>query len=208
MRPKEKAMYLYELPISSNLDCGTVVIKFKPVNVKTYFDMEARNDDETIKEFVKHCGVGFNNNGDEVSEISLSKLEAYQALEILEIFGLMLLDDTSPSEVMGDGVLEPMLYELKFPITIKRSENGVESEHEIKALEFKAKTFGEITAVFKVNGKDRFYAFMRVYAKALVDFNVVMTDSFIDKMHISDYLVIQDKIIKKFLNPRKTWKKL
>jgi hypothetical protein len=99
----------------------------------------------------------------------------------------------------GDGIFEPLVYDLKHPITLTREEDGPV----IKQIAFKAQKVGDLSDFLDspANSREEFVSFMRGFGQ-LLGTKLPMTDSIIEALDFVDYLVIRKKIMGKLASSR------
>jgi len=138
---------------------------------------------------------------DEVAEkIKSETLEASDAAELVS--ALVELASPGPKpDFDGDGVSHPIVYTLKYPIRLA-------ADQEVKQLEFKARTLGEVSGFLNAAGEvASFREFMRGFS-TIIGVPLPITDSFVDALDLSDYATVKDHIMGKLTKSRGRLKRL
>jgi len=159
-----------------------------------------------IERFVNACVRAVNGTGDPL-EFATDQLNALDGAELSGVIQEMSAEaDAVVLEVVGDGVTEPVVYTLQYPITLKRAD-GAEGET-IHQLAFEARKVKEISEFLDAKGETReFQAFMRSFARPLGVTMPVLSESIINALDFIDYLVIRRQIMGRFTFARGRWKK-
>jgi len=146
------------------------------------------------------------NGKDDFVAFSAAQLDAADAAELTAMIAAITEEAEDISIGGGDGVMEPLVYDLYYPIELKRAD-GEDSET-IRQIRFVAKKLGDISEFLDARGgAQEFYAFMRTFG-SLVGTQLPMSDSIIGAIDFFDYLVIRNKILGKLTGSRGRWRKI
>lgn len=156
-----------------------------------------------LSRFVASCCRAINGTGNDLSGFSAAQLDAADGAEVAAILGAM-SEEADKVEIGngGDGVTEPLVYNLRHPIELAPPDGDV-----IRQVQFVARKLGDISEYLDARGAgNEFYAFMRAFGTMLGS-NLPMTDSIIGAFDFLDYLVIRRKIMGKLTASRGRWKR-
>lgn len=170
-------------------------------------DLIAVNDEEKVADqlaqFVTRCCRLVNGNG-KFAEFDSRDLQATDGAEFGSILVAMMREvDRHEPTLIGDGINEPIVYNLKYPVQL-----AVDGDT-IKQIQFQAKKIGDISDFLdaKAGSGEEFYAFMRSFGE-LLGTRLPMSDSMIAAMDFEDYLNIRKYILPKLVNSRSKWKRV
>lgn len=156
-----------------------------------------------LRRFVGSCCRAINGTGKDLSEFSADELDAADGAELAAILGAM-SEEADKIEVGngGDGIFEPLVYNLQHPIELAPPDGDV-----IRQVSFEARKLGDLSEYLDARGAgNEFYAFMRSFG-TLLGTVLPMTDSIIGAVDFIDYLVIRRKIMGKLTASRGRWKR-
>jgi hypothetical protein len=160
-----------------------------------------------IEKFVRHACRAVNGS-DAPLEFEASELNLADSADIGNIITTMSEEaDEINIEESGDGISAPVIYTLKYPISLSKDSGEV-----LHQLSFEAKRLKDISEYLDatrpgVGETKEFHAFMRAFAKPMGITVPVMSDAIIDALDFVDYIVIRRKIMGKFTAPRRRWKR-
>jgi hypothetical protein len=161
-----------------------------------------------LARFIQLCGraeVGSNGTG-QLHEIASLELNMSDASEMSAILGAMIEEGRKielPPD--ADGVTEPLVYTLQFPISFPKGDGETET---ISQIEFCARKLGDLSEFLDSRGRaEEFATFMRLFG-TLLGTKYPMNEAVINALDFVDYFVIRDKILGKLATPRGRWKKV
>ena len=153
---------------------------------------------------VSACCRAVNGTG-ELKPFAASQLDAADAAELMSMIASITTEAENVSVGNGDGITEPLVYDLRYPIELARAD-GEEAET-IRQIQFVAKKLGDISEFLDARGgTQEFFAFMRAFG-TMVGTRLPMSESIVGAMDFLDYLVIKGKIMGKLTSARGRWKR-
>jgi len=174
-------------------------------SARTMIDVfnDPRSSAQTAK-LVAACCRAINGK-DEMASFESAQLDASDAAELMAMIASITDEADNISIGDGDGVSEPLVYDLRYPIELARMDNA--SPEVIRQIQFVAKKLGDISEFLDAKGgAQEFYAFMRAFG-TLLGTKLPMSESIIGAMDFLDYLVIKGKIMGKLTSARGRWKR-
>jgi len=174
-------------------------------NARTMIDVfnDPRSSAQTAKLVAACCRAV--NGRDEMASFESAQLDASDAAELMAMIASITDEADNISIGDGDGVSEPLTYDLRYPIELSRMDNA--SPEVIRQIQFVAKKLGDISEFLDAKGgAQEFYAFMRAFG-TLLGTKLPMSESIIGAMDFLDYLVIKGKIMGKLTSARGRWKR-
>lgn len=163
--------------------------------------------------FISNCcraEIGSNGSGELKTFNSIDLYQA-DAAELTDTITALVQDSRAVAAKlsdMGDGVNEPIVYTLAFPIELKkRGPDGEEEIETVTQIEFVARKLGDLSELLDAPWNQKFYVFMRLYG-TLLGVNWPMSDSIIGSLDCVDYFVIRDSILGKLTARRGRWKRI
>jgi len=164
---------------------------------------DSRSSGQTAK-LVAACCKAVNGKAD-LAGFDAAQLEASDAAELMAMIASITDEADSISIGDGDGVSEPLVYDLRYPIELARSDGS--SPEVIRQIQFVARKLGDISEFLDAKGgAQEFYAFMRSFG-TMLGTKLPMSESIIGAMDFLDYLVIKGKIMGKLTSARGRWKR-
>lgn len=155
--------------------------------------------DDALQRIASFCAAACRTADPENERIKPETLEAVDAAELVSALVEMSEADKG-LQFEGDGMTHPIVYNLKFPITLAEGQ-------EVKQFEFKARTLGEITAFLNAEGEvASFREFMRSFS-GIIGVPMPVTDTLIDSFDVADYVNIKEHIMGKLTRSRGRLKK-
>lgn len=158
-----------------------------------------------LKRFVGSCCRAINGTGNDLSEFSPDQLDAADGAELAAILGAM-SEEADKVEIAngGDGITEPLVYNLRHPVELTPGEPNGET---IRQIHFEARKLGDLSEYLDARGAgNEFYAFMRSFG-TLLGTKLPMTDTIVGAIDFLDYLVIRRKIMGKLTASRGRWRR-
>lgn len=145
------------------------------------------------------------NGSDEPLEFAFGELNAADGAEIGSVISAFAEDaQEHDPDTIGDGFAEPLIYTLNTPIRMSLKEDS----EVVTQIMFEARKVRDISEYLDATGATKeFHAFMRAFGKPMGLKIPLMTDIVIDALDYLDYLVIRDKVMPRFVNARKRWKR-
>lgn len=164
--------------------------------------------------FIQNCcraEVGSNGSGELKTFNSIDLYQA-DAAELSSVITALVQDSRAVAAKlvpdMADGVNDPIVYTLAFPLELrKRGPEGDEEIETVTQIEFVARKLGDLSEFLDAPWNQKFYVFMRVFG-TLLGVNWPMSDSIIGSIDCVDYFVIRDSILGKLTAPRGRWKRV
>jgi len=154
-----------------------------------------------LKRLVTTCCRAVNGTGS-LLMFSSDELDAADGAELSAVVAALSQEAEDIDIGPGDGVFEPLVYNLRYPIELAPPNGDV-----IRQIEFQARRLGDLSEYLDARGAgEEFFAFMRCFG-TLLGTNLPMTDSIIGAMDFLDYLVIRRKVMGKLTASRGRWKK-
>ena len=180
------------------------IVMLRPT-ARTMIDIfaDAKPSEQTAK-LVAACCRAVNGKA-ELSLFAASQLDTADAAELMAMIATISDEAEDVAVGNGDGISEPLVYDLRYPITLARSD-GEDSET-IKQIQFVARKLGDISEFLDARGGPaEFFAFMRGFG-TLLGTRLPMSESIVGAMDFLDYLVIKAKIMGKLTSARGRWKR-
>lgn len=194
-------------PIQTDKGEADTLIVTRPTSGVMMKTLDAPNARQRIATFVEGCCYA-RVNGDARVKFESSSLNAADAGEIASVVSAMSGDADGievPDAETADGIGEPIVYTLQFPLHLAKKDDG--SEEKVLQLEFRARTLGEISRYLDAQGTGaEFREFMRAFG-TLLGTRLPMTDTIIDAFDFIDFLVVRNKIMGKLVRSRGRWKR-
>jgi len=182
---------------------GAELVVLRPTARDMAAVFDADGSRELLSRFVSGCCRITNGTG-QLEQFSLDQLDATDAAELFSI--VTAIGDEAAgygATLKGDGLSEPIVYDLTHPIQLSPGEEG----EVIRQISFKAQKVGQISEFLDARGAEaRFYAFMRGFGE-LLGTRLPMSDSIIGALDVQDYLIIVQHIMGKLTGPRQRWKR-
>jgi len=193
--------------VTSDGGSSREIIMMRP-SARTMIDVfnDPRSSAQTAKLVAACCRAG--NGKDELAGLpsfDAAQLDASDAAELMAMIASITDEADNISIGDGDGVSEPLVYDLRYPIELTRMDNA--SPEVISQIQFVARKLGDISEFLDAKGgAQEFYAFMRAFG-TLLGTKLPMSESIIGAMDFLDYLVIKGKIMGKLTSARGRWKR-
>jgi hypothetical protein len=201
MREYARLELLQEIPLKDGTSKEVAI--FRPTARDMAEVLEATSPRLRIKVFVERTCRAFNGSGSEPKPFDAGLLNAADAAELSSVVAEMSREADNIEIRDGDGVFEPIVYDLKYPITLTRDEDGPV----VRQIAFKGQKIGDLSEFLDSRGdRQEFSAFMRSFGE-LLGTKLPMSDAIIEALDFVDYLVIRRKIMGKLAVSRGRWKK-
>jgi hypothetical protein len=155
-----------------------------------------------LNRLVTSCCRAINGTGKDLVTFSAGQLDASDGAELAAVVASMSEEADAIEVGPADGVLEPLVYNLRYPIELAPPDGD-----KVRQIQFQARKIGDLSDFLDARGAgNEFFAFMRAFG-TLLGTKLPMTDSIIGALDFLDYLVIRRKIMGKLTASRGRWKK-
>lgn len=189
-----------EIDSSNGVSCHEVVVLRPTARMMIDVLAEAKTSSQ-LSRLVSGCCRAVNGTG-ELLPFSADQLDAADGADLAAVVASMSREADDIDIGPGDGVLEPLVYNLRYPIELAPPEGDV-----IRQIEFVAKRLGDLSDFLDARGAGQeFFAFMRAFG-TLLGTRLPMSDTIIGAMDFLDYLVIRRKIMGKLTGSRGKWRR-
>jgi hypothetical protein len=154
-----------------------------------------------LKKIVTACCRAVNGKDEPVS-FAADQLDAADGAELMALVASLTEEADDIDIGDGDGILEPIVYDLRYPIELAPPDGDI-----VRQIQFMAKRLGDLSEFLDAEGFGaQFYAFMRCCG-TLLGTRLPMSDSIVGALDFLDYIVIRDKIMGKLTGSRGRWKR-
>jgi hypothetical protein len=195
---------LQEVTTNSGSKSHEIVI-FRPTAKDLAQLFEAPTIKARLEKFVSTNVRAVNGADTPPQEFKAGELSSPDVLEVIDLIGSFSreADGAPTSDVIGDGVTAPVVYNLQHEIKLSEGDDA----QVIRQIQFEAKRLGELSEFLDTSGEaQEFRVFMRLFG-TLLGTRLPMSDSIINAMDFMDYYTIRKKIMGKLVASQNRWRR-